>query len=83
LLKEGDTPAAQHLLREALNISGRQGALAWELRAATTLGESYHAERQSQVARDLLRPVVNRMTEGIETGDFRHAADLMARIDAA
>ena len=44
LLKEGKTPAAQGLLKEALNISRRQGAFAWELRAATTLAELYLAE---------------------------------------
>ncbi len=83
LLKDRETSAAQNLLKEALNISRRQGAFAWELRAATTLAELYLAEGQSQAARDLLAPAVKRATEGFEAADFRRAADLMARIDAA
>jgi predicted ATPase len=83
LSKKGKGPAAQRLLREALSISRRQGAFAWELRAATTLAELYLAEGQSQAARDLLAPAVKRVTEGFETGDSRHAARVMARIDAA
>jgi predicted ATPase len=82
-LKEGKTPAAHRLLKEALTISRRQGAFGWELRAATTLAELYLAEGQLQAARDLLAPTVKRATEGFEAGDFRHAADLMARINAA
>jgi len=83
LLKDGETSAAEHLLKVALDVSKRQGAFAWELRAATTLAELYLAEGQSPAARDWLAPVVKRATEGFETSDFRRAADLMARIDAA
>ena len=38
-LKDGEALVAQRLLEEALTIASRQGALAWELRAATTLAE--------------------------------------------
>ena len=82
LMREGKTPAAQRLLNEAVNIARRQGAFAWELRAATTLAELCLAEGQSEAARAWLVPVVKRATEGFETGDFRRAADLMARLDA-
>ena len=68
-LKEGETPVAQRLLEEALAIATRQGALAWELRAATTLAELLLSEGQGQKARDLLAPVVARVTEGFDTGD--------------
>ena len=82
-LKEGEAPAAQRLLEEALTIARRQGALAWELRAATTLAELLLSEGQGQKARDLLAPAVARVTEGFDTGDFRQATALMASIDAA
>jgi hypothetical protein len=81
-IKEGRTPAAQRLLKEALSIAKQQGAFAWELRAATTLGESLVAEGQLIAARDVLAPVVHRAAEGFETGDFRRAAELLAKIDA-
>lgn len=83
LLKEGKTSAAQHQLKEALNISRRQGAFAWELRAATTLAESYLAEGLSQAAQDLIAPIVERATEGFETSDYRRAVDFIAKLDAA
>jgi len=66
-----------------LAISRRQGAFAWELRAATTLAELYVAEAKWQAARNLLAPTVKRATEGFETRDFLQAAKIMARIDAA
>ena len=82
-LKDGEALVAQRLLEEALAIARRQGALAWELRAATTLAELLLSEGQGPEARDLLAPVVARVTEGFDTGDFRQAMALMASIDAA
>lgn len=82
-LQKGQKPAAQNQLKEALGISRRQGAFAWELRAATTLADLYLAEGQVQAARDLLAPTVRRATEGFDTRDFRRANEVMARIDAA
>ena len=82
-LQKGQKAAAQKQLKESLAISRRQGAFAWELRAATTLAELYVAEAKWQAARNLLAPTVKRATEGFETRDFLQAAKIMARIDAA
>ncbi len=82
-LQKGQKPAAQNQLEEALDVSRRQGAFAWELRAATTLADLYLREGKLQAARNLLAPTVKRATEGFETRDFRQAAEIMARIDAA
>jgi hypothetical protein len=82
-LKDGDAPAAQRLLEEALTIARRQGALAWELRAATTIAELLISSGQGQEARDLLAPVVARVTEGFDTGDLRYATALLASMGRA
>lgn len=77
--KQGKTPAAQRLLDEALAIARRQNAFAWELRAATARAELHLVGGQPQAARELLAPVMQRATEGLETADFRRATDVMAR----
>jgi predicted ATPase/DNA-binding winged helix-turn-helix (wHTH) protein len=83
LLLSGETAAvtAEKQFRDAIDWARRQGALAWELRAATSLARHWQNRGRSDAAITLLRPVYDRFTEGFETTDLRAAADLLAALD--
>lgn len=72
-----DAAAAEHCFLGAIEESRRQGALAWELRAATSLARLLAARGQPGKGRDALQPVYDRFTEGFETGDLKAARGLL------
>ncbi|TFY93809.1 transcriptional regulator [Pseudomonas nabeulensis] len=65
-----DTRAAEALLLEALGLAHQQGALAWELRCATSLARLWQRQGRLQPARDVLNRVYARFTEGFATQDL-------------
>lgn len=72
--------AAEACFQQALEEARRQGALAWELRVATSLaGLLYDGGRAPEATR-LLRPVYGRFTEGMHTPDLKAARDLLERL---
>jgi predicted ATPase/DNA-binding winged helix-turn-helix (wHTH) protein len=73
---EAATTAEGHL-REALDWAHRQGALSWELRAATSLARLLRDQHRSTEAIALLAPIYNRFTEGFETADLKAAKALI------
>jgi predicted ATPase len=80
LLLEGATEgaaAAEDYFRQALDWARRQGALSWELRAATSLARLWRDQGRSKDGYELLVPVYNRFTEGFETADLRTAKALL------
>lgn len=78
-LAAGDHAAARHHLNHALTISADQGALAWELRAATSLAEFDRADDRGRDARARLAAVLARVREGHDTRDVRRATALLAQ----
>jgi len=68
-----DDRGARSLLEFALETAQRQGALAWELRAATSL-----ARRWPKASRPLLAQVLERFTEGRSTRDVAAARQVLA-----
>jgi predicted ATPase len=85
LLGHGDWASREgeaSLLR-ALEIAGKQGALAWELRAATSLAQHWHRMHRSADAGALLSPVLTKFTEGFGTPDYRAASALLSDIGSA
>jgi predicted ATPase len=60
----GATPAAESHFRQALELACRQGALCWELRAATSPARLLSDQGRSADTKALLRPVYNRFTRG-------------------
>ena len=70
------TEEAIGLVVDGLEIARSQGALAWELKLASTLV----AIDDSDSARDRLREILNRTTEGFGTRDYR---DAVARLGQA
>lgn len=65
-----DPRAAETLLLQALGLAHQQGALAWELRCATSLARLWQAQGRVAAARDLLGSVHGRFTEGFATQDL-------------
>ena len=62
---------------QALDWAHRQGALSWELRAATSLARLWRDQGRSADATGVLQPVYDRFTEGLETADLRSARALL------
>jgi len=82
LLAENSQSAAETVLLKALGVAKAQGALAWELRTATSLAELWQHQDRLQQAHDLLAPIYNRFTEGFATPDLskvRHLLDELQR----
>jgi predicted ATPase/DNA-binding winged helix-turn-helix (wHTH) protein len=71
---------AEDHFRQALHWARRQGALAWELRAAASLARLLRDQSRSAYATTLLRPVYARFTEGFETTDFKAAEALLGAL---
>jgi len=71
--------AADHF-RQSLEWARRQGALAWELRSATSLARLWHRQRKMSQARALLAAVYRRFTEGFDTADVVTAKTLLESI---
>jgi predicted ATPase/DNA-binding winged helix-turn-helix (wHTH) protein len=69
--------AAEHYFRQALGWACRQGALSWELRAATSLARLLSDQGRSADTTALLQPVYDRFTEGFATPDLKAAKALL------
>ena len=80
LLDRARTTEAENSLRTALEIARSQGARALELRSATSLGRFLIASGRSKQALEILRPVYNWFTEGLETADLLDAGQLLREI---
>ncbi|HZB93019.1 MAG TPA: winged helix-turn-helix domain-containing protein, partial [Stellaceae bacterium] len=68
---------AEALFRQALDEARRQGALAWELRTATSLARLLRRQGRPGDAAAFLQPVYDRFTEGFGTADLIAARRLL------
>jgi predicted ATPase len=73
----GVAAAAEDHFRQALDWARQQGALSWELRAATSLARLLRDQNRSSEAVALLAPIYDRVTEGFETNDLKAARALI------
>jgi predicted ATPase len=73
----GDATMAEDHFRQALDSARRQGALSWELRAATSLARLWNGQNRRTEALALLQPVYDRFTEGFDTPDLKAAKALL------
>ena len=76
----GAAAAAEDHFRQALDWARRQGALSWELRAATSLARLLRDQGRSADAMALLQPVYDRFTEGFDTADLKAAKALLGAL---
>jgi predicted ATPase len=79
LLQGGSSAAAtaEDHFRQALDWARRQGALSWELRAATSLARLLRDQGRPADAMALVQPVYDRFTEGVDTVDLQTAKALI------
>src|SRR5882762_8353249 len=68
---------AEEEFLSALDLARPQGALSWELRAATSLARLLSDQGRSADATALLQPVYDRFTEGFATADLKAAKALL------
>jgi predicted ATPase len=73
----GAAAVAEDHFRQALDWARRQGALSWELRAATSLARLLSEKGRSADGRAILQPVHERFTEGFDTADLITAKQLL------
>ena len=73
----GTAAATEHHYHQALGWARRQGALSWELRAATSLARLLRDQNRSSEAIALLAPIYGRFSEGFETADLKAAKALI------
>lgn len=71
---------AEASLQASLSAAHNQGALAWELRTATTLASLWQQQDRPGDAVALLAPVVARLTEGGQTRDVLDARQLLSQL---
>ncbi|MEI9887626.1 MAG: winged helix-turn-helix domain-containing protein [Rhizomicrobium sp.] len=76
-LTGGDQAAAAAFFSQSIESARTQGALAWELRAATSLGRLHAAAGRPGEALDLLAPVFERFAEGADTADLVAAGQFL------
>ncbi|MBV7556278.1 helix-turn-helix transcriptional regulator [Pseudomonas sp. PDM28] len=71
---------AETVLLKALDVAKTQGALAWELRSATSLAQLWQRQGRHQRAHALLAPVYQRFTEGFATPDLKAVRHLLGEL---
>jgi predicted ATPase len=74
---QGAAAAAEDHFRQALDWARRQGALSWELRAATSLARLLRDQSRAADAFALLQSIYDRFTEGFDTADLKTAKALL------
>src|SRR5882724_9627073 len=68
---------AEACFQQAIAIARRQGAMAWELRAAISLGRLWQCQGKLGEAQQLLAGVYGWFTEGFDTVDLQAAQVLL------
>jgi class 3 adenylate cyclase/predicted ATPase len=68
---------AETCFQKAIEVARRQSAKSLELRAAASLARLHFDQGQTTAARDLLAPIYNWFTEGLDTPDLRDAKGLL------
>jgi adenylate cyclase len=77
LWAKGDKAQAKVCFQQAIEISRRQQARSWELRAATSLGRLWQKRGKRKDAEDLLQRAYDGFTEGLDTTDLKEAKALL------
>ncbi len=79
---KANAAAAEQSFHSALDISRKQRAKSWELRASTSLARLLQDLNRREEARPLLAEVYGSFTEGFDTADLRDAKALLQELDA-
>jgi predicted ATPase len=77
LLPKARVDDAQTWFMRSLELGRRQGAQAWELRAAIDMAALLAGQGQADDACTLLQPIFELFVEGLETADLKAARRLL------
>jgi predicted ATPase/DNA-binding winged helix-turn-helix (wHTH) protein len=77
----GNAEDAEARFVASISLARSQDALAWQLRAATSLAELWAEQGRVGEARQLLNDVYSKLTEGLDTADPLRAKQLLDRLD--
>ncbi|RON53931.1 ATP-binding protein [Pseudomonas frederiksbergensis] len=81
LREQARSHSGEAVLLRALAVAREQGALAWELRSATSLARLWQGQGDFRRAYELLAPVYARFTEGFATPDLLKVRRLLDELD--
>jgi hypothetical protein len=79
--REPETSKAETCFQASLDWAARQGALAWELRTATSLAQLRARQGLRDDAKTVLAPVYDRFTEGFGNADLAAARRLLNQLN--
>ncbi len=82
LLLLDDSAGAERAYLQAVEVARRQQMKPFELEAAIALARLWQAQGKTSEARDVLQPVVDWFTEGLESRPLVEARELLALLDA-
>jgi len=80
LCTQQDFIRAELCLKQSLNSARRDDAKSFELAAAHSLARLYNNQGRSTDAQDLLAPIYNWFTEGLDTSDLKDAKALLDQL---
>jgi predicted ATPase len=80
LVSQADAEAAADCFVRSRELAAGQGALSWELRAATSLARLMHGQGRSAAARANLQRAYRQFTDGFDTTDLKSARALLGAI---
>jgi predicted ATPase/DNA-binding winged helix-turn-helix (wHTH) protein len=75
-----DEHAAEAAFSRSMGVAKLQGAVAWQLRAATSWAELIANRGEVQRAKDLVTGIYGRLTEGFSTADVMAAAEILSKL---
>lgn len=78
LQQGGQHAQAEAALRRALALAARQGAVAWQLRCASSLVQLLEGSPQAAAGRDGLAVLLASLPQGQDTPDRRRAAEILS-----
>jgi predicted ATPase len=81
-LPRSDPAKAEDSFHTALTIAREQGTRGYELRAATSLARLWREQGRQGEARDLLAPLYDSFTEGLDTADLKEVKALLDELAA-
>jgi ATP/maltotriose-dependent transcriptional regulator MalT len=82
-MQPSNEPAGEQWLLRALDMAKARRAVAWELRAATTLARLWSRRGRQDDARSVLEAAYRPLEQGFETADVRAADRLLSELSRA
>ena len=76
-----EASAAEACLNQAIAVARQHQAKSLELRAATSLSRLWQSQGKNTMANNLLEPIYEWFTEGLDTVDLREAKQLLQTLN--